>query len=56
MITKFQLFENKREPQIGDYVICTDKVSDDIQLQEFINNNIGVLTTIYSKKKCRISL
>jgi len=56
MITQFKLFENKRTPQVGDYVICSDIISDDIELQKFIDSNIGVLTTIDSKKKCRISL
>jgi len=50
MITKFKLFENKQEPQIGDYVICDIEVAIDIKdinyvmeqkYKNFLRNNIG---------------
>ena len=31
---------NINEPQIGDYVICSDMTDDD-EIREFLNNTIG---------------
>jgi hypothetical protein len=38
MITEFKIFENNKEPKIGDYVICYDGQSD---LEDFLANNVG---------------
>ena len=39
MITKFKIYENINQPQIGDYVICKDDYYD--KLNEYLSKNIG---------------
>lgn len=40
-------FENLiEEPQVGDYVICTDVDKDDAELIEFISNTVGQIVQI----------
>ena len=43
MITKFKIYEaiNVGNLEIGDYVICREKLYGDVIIQNFINNNIG---------------
>jgi len=41
MITKFKIFENSREPQIGDYAVCE---YEDDNYNRQIYNKIGVIT------------
>jgi hypothetical protein len=49
MITSFKIFENNKEPQVGDYVVCDDK--NDGELNKFIINNIGEITELNWNKK-----
>jgi len=44
---------NQDDPQVDDYVICIDKVSDDSELEDFIKNNIGILKIIYNRTDCK---
>ena len=43
MITIFKIFENQDGPQVGDYVICCDHDMGTPDLQNFIDNNVGLL-------------
>lgn len=46
MITAFKIFENNKEPKIGDYVVCYD---GDSELKDFMFNNIGQIVKINKK-------
>jgi hypothetical protein len=41
MIISFKIFENNKEPQIGDYVVCNIIDNFDADFQNFIKYNIG---------------
>lgn len=55
MITKFKIFESElrptlKDPQPGDYVICTierNKIFNDEKLDIFLQNNIGKIRYFY---------
>lgn len=52
MITNFKIFENinKGEPEIGDYVICEEKIGSISQfIKDFVNSNIGKIMAILDK-------
>ena len=39
-------YENKNEPQIGDYVICEDTYFSKEDIHNFIENNVGQIIRI----------
>ena len=56
MITKFKIFENKKDPEIGYYVICEDELlTNDNQKYkdtiEFLKNNVGQIVSKIENNK-----
>jgi hypothetical protein len=54
MITKFKTFEIINKPLIRDYVILNIDWEDE-EFNNYINNNIGNIYTIFSSESMRVS-